>query len=77
MKEMRDRIEREADLPGLASILAESLSPTDLQSLLIEVYRLRAGRRTPAQILSDYEENRFVRPSAVSARRLLEWEAVA
>jgi len=77
MDKMRDRIEREVELPGLVSLLAERLTATDLQSLLLEVYRLRAKRRGPTEVLTDYERNRFVRPSSASARRVLEWETIA
>jgi hypothetical protein len=72
-----ERIEREAGVPGLASILAENLTPTDLQSLLLEVYRRRAGQLTPRAVLAAYEANRFVRPSAVPPRDLLRWEQTA
>lgn len=79
--EVRDeiitRIEREAGVPGLAELLADRLGPSDLQSLLLEVYRLRAERRRPPEVLSDYDADRFVRPSGSSPRRLLEWERVA
>lgn len=77
MNKMLERIEREAGIPGLASILAERLSPTDLQSLLLEVYRLRSSRIQPAAVLSDYEANRFVRPSGVSPTALLRWDQIA
>ncbi len=72
-----ERIEREAGIPGLAALLAERLTPTDLQSLLLDVYRQRAQRITPAEVLSSYESNRFVKPSAVSPLRLLDWERTA
>jgi hypothetical protein len=71
------RIEREAGVPGLVSILAERLTPTDLQSILLEVYRLRSRQSQPADVVSSYETNRFVRPSAISPVRLLEWEHIA
>jgi hypothetical protein len=77
MSKILERIEREAGVPGLVSILAERLKPTDLQSVLLEVHRLLARRRRPSDVLSDYETNRFVRPSKVSPTRLLEWERVA
>ena len=77
MNRIVDRIEREAGIPGLASILAEKLSPTDLQSLLLEVYRMRSKRVRPANLLSDFESNRFVRPSRVSLASLLKWEQIA
>jgi hypothetical protein len=71
------RIEREAGVPGLVSILAEQLSPTDLQSLLLEVYRLRSRGQKPSDVLARYEADRFVRPSALSPGRLLAWEQIA
>jgi len=37
MNKIVERIEREAGAPGLVSLLAERLTPTDLQSLLLEV----------------------------------------
>src|SRR5688572_12191265 len=72
-----ERIERETGVPGLAALLAERLSPTDLQSLLLEVYRHRARRTAPAALLSEFERNVFVIPSPVSPLRLLEWEHAA
>jgi hypothetical protein len=77
MDKIVERIEREACIPGLASILAERLSSTDLQSLLLEVYRIRSRRTTPATVLTGYETNRFVRPSTVSPTSLLRWEQIA
>lgn len=77
MNKITERIEREVGVPGLVSLLAESLKPTDLQSILLEVYRLRARRRRPSAVLSDYEANRFVQPSPLSPLRLLEWERIA
>ncbi|MBA3423247.1 MAG: hypothetical protein ACR2HO_10860 [Rubrobacteraceae bacterium] len=64
-------------MPGLAALLAERLGASDFQSLLLEVYRLRARRRRTPEILSDYEADRFVRPSRASSRKLLEWEHIA
>jgi hypothetical protein len=77
MDKIVERIEREAGIPGLASILAKRLSPTDLQSILLEVYRIRSRQTQPSTVLSDYESNRFVQPSAVSPTSLLRWEQIA
>lgn len=77
MNRIMERIEREAGIAGLASILAEKLSPTDLQSLLLEVYRIRTTRIQPSTVLSDFETNRFVRPSTLSPIALLRWEQIA
>lgn len=77
MNKIIERIEREAGVPGIVAILAERLTPTDLQSLLLEVYRLRSRRVSPIAVLANYQANRFTRPSAVSPALLLEWEQVA
>ena len=72
-----ERIERDIGVPGLVALLSERMTPTDLQSLLLEVYRQRAHRQQPSAVLADYETNRFVRPSTVSPLTLLEWEGIA
>lgn len=71
-----ERIERGLGIPDLASRLG-NLAPSDLSSLLLEVYRAQVHRRTPAQVLADYEQNRFVRPARVSPQALLDWEQIA
>lgn len=70
-----DRILRESATPGLLSALAERLSPTDLQTLLLEVYRRRSAV-TPGQLLRVYERNRFTRPSALDAAELARLNAL-
>ncbi len=72
-----ERIEREAGIPGLAALLAERLTPTDLQSLLLAVYRWRAAGRAPGAVLADYERNRFTRPAGASPVALAAWERLA
>jgi hypothetical protein len=77
MSKIVERIEREAGIPGLVSILAERLAPTDLQSILLEVYRHRSSQRKPSDLLTDYQRDRFVRPSSLAPAELLKWEQVA
>ena len=77
MNQIVERIEREAGVSGLVSILSERLAPTDLQSILLEVNRLRSSQLQPSAVVSNYETNRFVRASAVSPIQLLSWEQVA
>jgi hypothetical protein len=77
MNKIVERIVQEAGVPDLLSILAEKLSPTDLQSLLLEVYRIRSKRLQPVGLLKDFQSNRFVRPSSVSPVSLLNWEQIA
>lgn len=69
------RIEEAAGIAGLAEILAQHVSPTDLQSLLLAVFRKRSARRTPADVLADYERNRFVAPSQADPDQLAIAEA--
>jgi hypothetical protein len=71
------RIEREAHVSQLLEVLASRLEPTDLQSLLLEVYRRRAAAVTPKRLLEQYEQNRFVSPSTADPRMLVEVDRLA
>src|SRR2546425_11966327 len=71
------RIERDTGVPHLADILSDRLAPTDLKSLLLEVYARRAKRRDPKALLDDHVSNRFAQPSASNPGHLLEWDKVA
>lgn len=76
MTKVIKRIETELGIDGLVSLLAEKLSPTDLQSLMLEVYRQRSENKTPSDVLAEYQHNRFVKPSTISSKRLLELETI-
>jgi hypothetical protein len=69
-----ERILRETGIPDLVDALAERLSPTDLQSLLLAVYQRRAEAITPSQLLERYEQDRFVRPSAIATQALIDFD---
>jgi hypothetical protein len=58
--------------PGAQSVLEDGLSPTDLQSLLLDLVRSRAHRSTPASVRRRWQQDRFVQPSPVDPRRLAE-----
>jgi hypothetical protein len=77
MTAITDRIERELGIPGLASLLADRLEPSDLQSLLLDVYRRFAAKREVGSVLSDYSTNRFVRPSLIAPAAYIEWDRLA
>ncbi|MFN6534882.1 MAG: hypothetical protein RM021_000730 [Nostoc sp. EkiNYC01] len=72
-----ERILAAADTPDLLDILTNRLSLSDLQSLLLEVYRQRAASLTPSDILKQYENNRFVVPSQVDPQQQLEFDRLA
>jgi hypothetical protein len=51
--------------------LATELPGTELQSLLLEIFRRRARARTPGEVLAQYKRDRFVMPAAVDLREAL------
>lgn len=71
------RIERDLGLPGLARILADELPAADLSTLLMEVFRRRAARRRPADVLRAIGEDRFARPATISPLAHNVWEQMA
>jgi hypothetical protein len=71
------RIVRESGIANLLEVLGQQLAPTDLQSLLIAVFRQRAGQQTPRRVLEQYERNPFVRPSPAPVRALLDLDRIA
>ena len=72
-----ERIVRESGVDDIVEVLSERLSPTDLQSLLLEVARRRAARISPSDLLERYQRDRFVRPAAVDAAALSAFELLA
>lgn len=77
MSDLLRRIEREIGTAGLSALLADRLKPSDLHSLLIEVFRLRSETSTPAGVLADYTANPFVQPSPIDQRVYAQWDAAA
>lgn len=57
------RVERATGVDDLAGLLAERLSTSDLAALLLETARRRAAQLLPADVLAQYERDRFVRPA--------------
>src|SRR4051794_16741117 len=68
--EIAARVARDAGVDDLVDILSERVDGPDLASLLLAVFRRRAARRTPAQVLERYQSDRFVRPSSVAPESL-------
>lgn len=61
-----DRIRRRAGVAELREALADRLPASQLQSLMLDVYRRRAAAVTAPQVLRSYQRNRYVGPSALS-----------
>ncbi len=63
-------------LPDRArTVLETELSPTDLQTLLLDLARTRARRTTPSQTLRRWQSDRFVQPARVDPGRLSELQS--
>lgn len=69
MKRLIDKVEERLGTPGLAAQLA-GLSSSELTAVQLEVARLRAEGRTPAQVVSHYGRDRYVTPVEADARAL-------
>jgi hypothetical protein len=52
--------------------LAEELAPSELWSLLLEVFGRRAERRKPAEVLRQWDRDGFTRPAAIDQRTFVE-----
>jgi len=77
MSKIIRRIERKLGVENITSLLGDELDPTDLQSLMLDVYRRVAKRRDPSTLLGDYKSNRFSRPSELDPAKLVEWDKIA
>jgi hypothetical protein len=75
--EILNRIARQSGVADIVSALSDRLSPTDLQSLLLEVYRTKAARISPSDLLARYERDRFFRPSSLGATELGAFDQLA
>jgi hypothetical protein len=69
MQEILEKIQQRTGI-DLVTILAEQLSGSELNSLLLEVFDRKAGQLKPAQLLQQYRMNRFVQPAAVDVLQL-------
>jgi hypothetical protein len=65
-------IAQRTGIDNLISILADKLSGTEMNSLLLEVFSRRAQQQTAPELLKQYEQNRFVQPAETDLIHLLE-----
>lgn len=65
---------RKTGIPDLVERLSEQLTGSELNSLLLEVFNKKVSRMSPAELLRQYETNRFVQPSPTDMTGLLEKE---
>ncbi len=67
-------IEKKTGIPQLAGLLAERLSGSELNSLLLEVFDKKTKNIRPAVLLRKYQANRFVQPAGTDMIRSLSLE---
>ena len=60
------RVLGKAGGPELLDLLADEISGADLTTLLLEMYRRRAQRLSPADVMRRYRADRFVAPAPIS-----------
>ena len=66
-KNILRRIEKHLGVPLLADKLANELSPSDFNSLLIEIFGINSGKISPSEMLKRYAQNQYAWPSACNA----------
>ena len=71
------RIEKDSGVAGLFDALALKLPSSDLQSLLLEVYRTRAEGLSEPALLAQASRNPLLAASAVNARQFAEFDCAA
>jgi hypothetical protein len=64
LRRILDTAAAQSDVP-LLDLLSDRMSGADLTTLLLEVYRRRALKTAPAEVLRRYGTDRFVAPSTV------------
>jgi len=72
-----ERIEAQSGRKGLFDLLARDLPGSDLQSLLLEVYRARSTAQTAAGVLARFARGGLSAPSDVDSRSMHELEGCA
>ncbi len=71
------RLEKETGVTDLVGLLAKKLSPADLQSLLMAVYAERTAVLSPADLLHQYQYDRFVKPATTDAGAMRMFDQLA
>lgn len=71
---LNKRIIDKTDIPDILDALVERISLSDLQSLLLEVYRRRTMKADAAFLLRQYKSNRFVTPSNIDVGKEIKFD---
>ncbi len=69
-----DKILKKLGQEDLLDTLVRKLTPDQLNSLLLEVYKLKTEELSPAELLKGYISNRFVQPATTNPMESLQLE---
>ena len=68
-KNILHRIEKDLGIPSLAEKLTSELSSSDFNSLLTEIFALRAEKASSNEMLKLYAQNGYAKPASCNAVR--------
>ena len=74
---MLKRIIKKTNISDIDEALVDRISFSDLQSLLLEVYRRKVKSLSSSHLLKQYKTNRFVQPSSIDPQQILQFELLA
>jgi hypothetical protein len=74
MNNIASLVAKKVGYPNLVDDLSAKLSASELNTLLLELFRRRAKKIAPAELLRQFEKNRFTSPSEVDTINFMEFE---
>jgi hypothetical protein len=74
MSNVSNLVAKRTGYTNLFNDLSEKLPASELNTLLLELFRTRAKKITPAELLRQFEKNRFASPSGVDTINFKEFE---
>lgn len=66
MPTIAQKLEAKLGIPGVIELLDDRLSGSELNSLLLALYRKKTAGLSPAALLRQMQQNRFVKPGVVN-----------
>ena len=76
-KKIIDRIVDKTENSTVLEALADKISLSDLQSLLLNVYQKRTDKIDIKHLFQQYKSNRFTKPSTIDPHKYLDFEQLA
>src|SRR5215831_15923496 len=74
MSNISNRVATKTGYPDLLDVLSEKLSASELNTLMLELFRRKARKMTAAELLRQFAKNRFAAPSQVGTIAFNEFE---